>query len=206
MAESALRSGLDGIVLTEHDVIWPKKEVADLQRRFPKLVILTGVEISLGDIHILVYGAEDLSELAARRAVGNLAGSSDGGKTFWALAHPFRYDNSFANFSYLSGFSVDAVEIASNNTLEGPGRMADRLADTLGVLKIAGSDAHSIHNIGKHYTIFDKPIKTITDLVSALGSRECRPASEAYGEEDLPDADADKTDKHFRFPFFGWRK
>ena len=64
MVEAAIRRKMDGVVITEHDVLWKKEELEDLRNKYPQIVILNGVEISSyiridKKIHIydiLVYG------------------------------------------------------------------------------------------------------------------------------------------------------
>jgi predicted metal-dependent phosphoesterase TrpH len=96
-----------------------------------------------------------------------------GADTFRAVAHPFRYEPTHGNFIFLSGLPLEGLEVASSNIGENDGRMAHELAEARGFVKIAGSDAHSIEMIGRHYTIFEDPIRNIEDLVHALRQGRC---------------------------------
>ena len=53
LLKQAKAAGLDGIVLTEHDRLWPEDELAELQAAAPDLVVLGGVEVSGRDGDVL---------------------------------------------------------------------------------------------------------------------------------------------------------
>jgi predicted metal-dependent phosphoesterase TrpH len=81
MVARAQEVGLDGLVITEHHVVWPADELAALQARFPAVRLFRGVEITTdtGD-DFLIYGppqenlfwprmrADELLALPTRRA------------------------------------------------------------------------------------------------------------------------------------------
>ena len=60
MVGAAIASGLDAIVLAEHDYMWDEAELADLQGRFPGIKIFAGIEVSIDAAeHIVVIGVPD---------------------------------------------------------------------------------------------------------------------------------------------------
>ncbi len=175
MAKAAVLAGLDGLVITEHDVLWPENELRDLQERHPKLVILNGVELSLNDTHLLVYGIDRIPEKDELSPLLNALEKTQGDDTFRAVAHPFRYEPTHSSFIFLAGLTFEGVEVGSENIGERDGRMARELAKARHLVEIAGSDAHSVEMIGRNCTVFDHPIRTMEDLVSALRQGRCRP-------------------------------
>jgi predicted metal-dependent phosphoesterase TrpH len=178
MVEAAIESGLDGLVLTEHDVFWPRDELGRLRSEYPDIVILGGIEVSALEGHVLVYGDPGLDIADADWTLHGLFGHTLNGNCFRAIAHPFRFDESREHFEFLAGLPIQAVEIASNNTDARSGRMASELADAGGFPRIAGSDAHETKIVGKYYTVFDDEIASEEDLVRALQSGRFRPSHE----------------------------
>ena len=91
MVAQAIKKGLDGIAITEHDHLWSKKEIENLIKstRSDSLVILRGKEIVTSVGHVLLYnyyeeilGNDSLETLTEK--VRNAGGAA-------VLAHPFRY-------------------------------------------------------------------------------------------------------------------
>src|SRR5436190_13872817 len=59
LLRSAIAAGLDGVVLTEHDYLWPEEELAELRAAAPGLVVLAGVEVTGRGGDMLCYGVTD---------------------------------------------------------------------------------------------------------------------------------------------------
>src|SRR5262249_52759247 len=62
LIERAREVGVDGVVITEHDVQWDREELADLAARAGGLRVFSGAEVSALEGHFLVYGLPDISE------------------------------------------------------------------------------------------------------------------------------------------------
>ena len=58
------RTGLDGLVVTEHDHLWPAEDIALLNRRLKHKRIYRGVEVSSSNGHFIVIGLEGLDGIA----------------------------------------------------------------------------------------------------------------------------------------------
>ena len=43
-----VEAGYEAVYITEHDAVWPEREIARLQEDFPAIRIFAGVELSLG--------------------------------------------------------------------------------------------------------------------------------------------------------------
>jgi predicted metal-dependent phosphoesterase TrpH len=178
MIEAAIETGLDGLVLTEHDVFWSREDLDLLRSKYPDIVILGGIEVSALEGHVLVYGDPGFDLGDVDWTLPGLFGHTLNGNCFRAIAHPFRFDESREHFEFLAGLPIQAVEIASNNTDERSGRMANELADKAGFPRVAGSDAHETKIVGKYYTVFEDEIGTEEDLVRALQQGRFRPSHE----------------------------
>ena len=46
LLDRARAAGLDGVVITEHDYLWPEDELDELRAAAPDLVVLSGVEVT----------------------------------------------------------------------------------------------------------------------------------------------------------------
>ena len=86
LIRAARARGLDGVVLTEHDALWPLDAVEQLSREFSFLV-LRGVEATTDAGHVLVYG---LSEFSQTGTLAGLAGMVEEQGALMYLAHPGR--------------------------------------------------------------------------------------------------------------------
>ena len=64
---------------------------------------------------------------------------------------------------------VTVVEVYNGGSAK-TNQIAQNMADELGYLGTGGSDAHIVSQIGKCATVFEEPIHTEADLVSALRS------------------------------------
>src|SRR5436190_23938539 len=72
LVKRAKEIGLDGIVITEHDRLWPEAELEELRRAAPGLVVLGGVEVSGRNGDMLCYGVTNLDRLARGTPWGEL--------------------------------------------------------------------------------------------------------------------------------------
>ena len=68
LVKAAQAAGLDGIVITEHDYLWPDSELEELRAAAPGLVILAGMEVTGRGGDMLCYGITD--PFAIPRGIG----------------------------------------------------------------------------------------------------------------------------------------
>jgi len=97
------------------------------------------------------------------------------------VAHPFRgslryglgeLQMSVENASKRPVFrGVDGIEIANGMAWDSENNMARNVAERLGLIGIAGSDAHWIDEIGHCVTTFEHDIETERQMVDELQSR-----------------------------------
>jgi len=174
--EAAIAVGLDGIVLTEHDVFWPEEDLRRLNECYPSIAVFGGAEVSTPEGHLLIYGTTDPRIADCDLSLPDLLELTDAADWFRAIAHPFRFDRDEGRLLRLSHLALDAVEVASMNTDRAAARMADRLARVGAFPGFAASDAHVADNVGRYYTVFDDVIQTEADLVRALRSGRFHPS------------------------------
>jgi predicted metal-dependent phosphoesterase TrpH len=169
MAEAAIQSGLDGVVITEHDVLWPVDEVAALQAKFPALRILRGVEVSTAQGHMLVYGIADGRGFYQGMQVDELAEQVHQEGGIVVMAHPCRYSDDIPEEIYSAG--IDGVEALGTNVRAYMQDGIRRIQERLQIPGVAGTDAHVAEMLGVFATDFDDDIETERDLAVAVRTR-----------------------------------
>jgi predicted metal-dependent phosphoesterase TrpH len=164
MCREAIKTGLDGIGLTEHDKWWPISELDRLRMAFPDLTIFRGIECSSAEGHFLVFLPNDsLVEEIAPRPLRHLAPRVRdlGGIVIWA--HPFRYDRSVPG--WLEDMLLEGLEVASTNMDERASDLAFEAARAHGMVTLENSDAHDANSIGTYRNAFPCRLKDNNELI-----------------------------------------
>ena len=175
LIQRAQKLELDGICLTEHQVVWTAEEAARLAEE-GGIKVFRGNEFTTNQGDILVFGFdEDIKELLTIQELRELVKKAGG---FMIAAHPFRGFKTFgigqlqmtveqACQRKVFGF-VDAIEIGNGKLSDDENDMARRVADTLGLPGTGGSDAHRGDEVGKWVTVFENDIGDEQELIEAL--------------------------------------
>ncbi len=164
--------GLDGIVITEHDWLWPESELDSLREVHPNLVILSGIEVSAREGHILVYGVTNPFAVARGIRVTDLCHEvhAQGGAV--VAAHPFRWGQPFAEILEREKPDLDGLELMTNNMDADCRRRAAEVQTQRSLAGLGSSDAHHEDTLGVCYTEFPDGTKTMTELVRAIRGRQ----------------------------------
>jgi predicted metal-dependent phosphoesterase TrpH len=176
LVRRAREIGLDGVVITEHDRLWPEEELEQLRQAAPGLVVLGGVEISGRNGDMLCYGVTDLSGLGHGTPWGHLSRAvvRQGGAA--VAAHPYRWGQDFDGLVRDQRPQLAGLEMMSNNMDPDLRRRAAAFLErNPGFATLGNSDAHELDVVGHCYTEFDADIRTAADLVAAITTRRCRP-------------------------------
>lgn len=184
LIEEAKQIGLDGLCLTEHQVLWKPDEVEDVARA-SGIKIFRGNEITTAQGDVLVFGLEeDVHGVITVQELHERVEASGG---FSIAAHPFRGFKVFGIGQLEMSLDqacrkkvlkyVDAIEIGNGKVSEQENEMARRVSERLGMTGTVGSDAHRIEELGTWLTVFDREIGDEGDLVRELRARrfETRP-------------------------------
>ena len=179
LVKEARRLNLDGICLTEHQVLWDPAAVDKLARE-AGIKIFRGNEFTTNQGDVLVFGFyEDIKELVMIQELREKV-LKDGG--FMIAAHPFRGFKTFgigqlqmtveqAAKRKMFEF-VDAVEIGNGKLSQDENDMARKVAEKLGLPGTGGSDAHRVDEVATWVTVFEKGIENEQELLEELhGSR-----------------------------------
>ncbi|HJZ89906.1 MAG TPA: PHP domain-containing protein [Gemmataceae bacterium] len=176
LVRRACEISLDGVVITEHDRLWPEDELEELRQAAPGLVVLGGVEISGRNGDMLCYGVTDLSGLGRGTPWGDLCREvvRQGGAA--VAAHPYRWGQDFDALIRDERPQLAGLEMMSNNMdMDLRKRTAAFLERNAGLATLGNSDAHEIEVVGHCYTEFDADIRTAADLVAAIKNRRGYP-------------------------------
>jgi len=148
LLEQAAEIGLDGIVVTDHDVIHESLRAAELAPEYG-LIGIPGVEVSTNVGHLLAIG---VTEMPPRRAPLNetVEWIRDHGGVA-VVPHPFQRSRHGIPRRHL--VDCDAVEVFNSWLFTGfRNRRARRFAAERGYPALAASDAHSVPHVGRAFT------------------------------------------------------
>ena len=164
--------GMKGIALTEHDLWWPKDEMATLRAQHPELTIFDGMERSCREGHFLVFLPEgaNLRGTLPPETVHDLSPWTHerGGILIWA--HPFRFESMRIPF-WLNRVPIDAIEVTSSNMSLQLCEMAESVATEYGILPLINSDAHEADSLGRYWNEFDADLHTVEELIEYVNHR-----------------------------------
>ena len=175
LVQRAQEIGLDGVVITEHDWLWPPEELDELRAIEPNLVVLSGVEVTTREGHFLAYGLTDPFAVPNGIGVADLCREvhRQGGAV--VAAHPYRWNQPFDDILRQERPDLDGLEMMSNNMDADIRRRAAELNDRLKLAGLGNSDAHRVETLGCCYTEFAATIRNNRDLVEAIRGRKTAP-------------------------------
>jgi predicted metal-dependent phosphoesterase TrpH len=164
--KKAIKTGLDGIAITDHHQLVHPVELAKYNQSFAPFKIYTGIEITADGEDFLVLGLSTPELEREQWAYADLHHfvRSQGG--FIVLAHPYRYRaylgaDVFAN-------PPDAIEIRSNNIRSENVPRIQELANKLSVPTLCNSDAHNTGSLGHYFNILPLDQPNHADVFYAL--------------------------------------
>jgi hypothetical protein len=171
MIERAIELGLRGLVFTEHNVLWPEAELAELQAAYPGIRLYRGFEVNAaGGDDYLVYGVTDPELMITGIDDAELISQAQALGGAVVLAHPYRYLPDAPEA--LEQHPVDGIEIMSSNIYNYAHKPAAALAQRMGVPAIAASDGHHTTMLGMYAMEIERLPDGEHDLVRMLRSGE----------------------------------
>jgi predicted metal-dependent phosphoesterase TrpH len=175
LLEAARRSGLEGICLTEHQNRWTDGEVREWAQA-GGIRIFQGNEITTSQGDILVFGLD--RDVKGVVPIQDLRQEVEAARGLMIAAHPFRGFLLFG-ISQLrldveqackrSVFQfVDGLEVYNCKVTDPENDMARQVAERLGLLGVAGSDAHRLEEMGRCVTVLEREVRTEQELIGEL--------------------------------------
>ena len=173
MIQCSIRSGLDGVVFTDHGRLPPKGKLEKWNDKYHPFRVFTGIEISILMDSARPYGVQDFIVVGLDNHILESGWSYDrllrwvrdnGG---WiSLAHPYRYDDDLPRA--IIDNPPDAVELYSNHIRPELAPRINLLAQDLGCRVVGVSDAHEAEDVGYSAVNLVKPVFSDTELVMEL--------------------------------------
>jgi len=175
LLEEARRAGLDGVCLTEHQNRWSPREVEELMQA-GRIRVFQGNEVTTNQGDILVFGYDQ--EVKGVVPIQDLRKEVEAVGGLMIAAHPFRGFLLFGISQLQLDLGqacqravfqhVDGLEIHNCKVTDPENDMARRVAERLGLLGVAGSDAHRPDEVGKCVTIFEREVRTEQELIEEI--------------------------------------
>jgi histidinol phosphatase-like PHP family hydrolase len=164
--------GLDAVCITEHNASWEEDALRALDDGTP-LRLFGGMEVSTECGDVLVFGLEDTGP--RKGGIEELRRIVDRSGGVMIAAHPFRrYSVSGVAIDIAEACQwpllrfVDAAEVFNGISTRREVELAQEVLTRLGLRGVGGSDSHAPHTLGSCYTVFERPLATVRDLVKEV--------------------------------------
>jgi predicted metal-dependent phosphoesterase TrpH len=189
LIDRAKAIGIGAVCITEHDNLWDLQEIAPLTAE-AGVICIRGMEVTTEMGHVGVFGLPQyiggIYKLAGLRKVVDDCGG------IMIANHPFRYklDPRFAFINsdhqpidvehpeHAAKLEIiqmcDAIEVLNAACSEEENQFALRVARTVGLVEVAGSDSHSASSVGIVTTLFDAPVRTDREVIAAIRAGRTR--------------------------------
>lgn len=129
------------------------------------VIVLPGMEITTADGHVLAYLINE--PVPRGRSVEETIDLIHEQGGIAVAAHPYRWWSGLGEKN-VRGRKFDALETLNSRSLRLGNLRAARLARTMGLPGIGGSDAHITDHIGRALTIFPDDCQNAEDLARAI--------------------------------------
>ncbi|MEQ8169562.1 MAG: PHP domain-containing protein [Candidatus Eremiobacterota bacterium] len=174
MIERAIRREMKGIIITEHQTLWKKEELFTLQEKFPDILILNGVELTVSSDYntydVLVYGLAQGYEIPKKMLTVEEIFELFEKECAFVLAHPFRFSR-FMSISDNTLGKFHGIEIDSSNFKASTSEMAVKLSERLNIPGTTASDSHSTKTTGLWYIEIPE-ISSMEEFVQVLKKKQ----------------------------------
>lgn len=190
LIDEALRVGLTGVNITEHDRMWDSWDLAPFRKKHPSIFISNGMEVATEMGHILAIGLKGYA--SGIRRLQKLREVADEQGAFLIVAHPFRhlFDPVHAQRDEREPFElgpeqaaqlpvfqlVDGIEVLNACNTPRENYFALQVAKCLGKPGTGGSDAHSRQGIGYFTTVFHEILESPEHMLRQLDKGSFHPA------------------------------
>jgi predicted metal-dependent phosphoesterase TrpH len=163
LVRAARLRGLDGVCITEHDALWALDDVRRLGEEM-EFVVLRGMEVTTEVGHVLVFGLERHDPAMAQLAELHRIVRGEGALMY--LAHPSRRYGTLPPDDL--GAMFDSVETQNGSEGMLQNDNASRMAASLRLPGIGGSDAHSAREVAVCATEFEAGVRDEAAFLAAL--------------------------------------
>ena len=168
LAVYAKRACLDGIAITDHDVIEGAIKIA----RNTDYLIIPGIEVTSLGGHVIGLNVEE--QVPSKLSVDETVDKIHEAGGIAVACHPSALFKESLGKRTTARF--DAIEVINSSVIpfNRSKRKSQKIASMLGIAKVAGSDAHYGPEIGYAYTIVDAELDA-DEIVKAISKGLCEP-------------------------------
>ena len=164
--QTLIAAGYDVVYLTEHDVVWPDDELAELRAAHPQIAIFPGVELNIGlhaAYHVVILGTNDPRYLQIHDEGQAVATAREEGH-LTILAHPWMYDQGAVRA--WTGPFPDAMEARSNKGRGhlSPEQISECLKGWPARPYVNASDVHPLSHINRFWIETARPLTEADDI------------------------------------------
>jgi predicted metal-dependent phosphoesterase TrpH len=171
---------IHGIVITEHNTLWPADRIELLNRRLPdNFRIYSGIEVSTVHHHVVVIGMHDSAGIHPGIPIETLLDLTREKGAAAILVHPFSANGGMHFLDPFPGF--DGIEVVSTMTFGDKVDLACSLCAQHKVAAVGGSDAHCSQNVGKAFTVFPSLPEDEEELAGWIKKGQGMPMSVTQG-------------------------
>ncbi|MBW2976870.1 PHP domain-containing protein [Candidatus Woesearchaeota archaeon] len=160
----AFKSGFRAIAIMDHDNVNGGIVASKIAKKY-NIIVLKGSEISSKDGHILAYGIEENvpPKLSAEETLDRI--KDLGG--FPVIPHPFNLKLSLKKEMVLKlRKRITGIEVYNSHSFTNS--IAKNFAEKHKIPKTAGSDAHTLREIGNSFCETDYPLNNPYDIIKAI--------------------------------------
>jgi len=170
LIKTALKKGLDGIALTDHDTIAGWKEAIEAAKKLNAVLIL-GQEQKTKEGDILgLFLKEEVKSREVFQVIKEI--KTQGGLSI--LPHPFHFRENFKGDLEKIKDLIDGIEVFNARLpFLSPDRKAANFAKKYNLAMLAGSDAHFYKAVGDAYTISEN-VKNLEEFKKAILERKTK--------------------------------
>jgi predicted metal-dependent phosphoesterase TrpH len=133
--------------VTDHDTVQGLNVTRQLASAYPDILIIPGVEISTAEGDLLILGTEEAPPKPW--TVEGVIDFAREGDFVSVVAHPYR---EYGMGDLARNYKVDAIEILNGESPPHANKLAQELAESMGLPGTAGSDAHQPSELCSVYT------------------------------------------------------
>lgn len=177
LVKRARQLGIEGVCVTEHDMTWDADALKEAMQTY-QFPVFGGVEVKTNHGHILVFGLKEFDREFWR--IEKLRRVVDEAGGVMIAAHPIRTVSRELPVSKLAErplFSfVDEIEVYNGASSDDENNIASQVGRFLNYTGVGGSDAHSVNEVGRCVTVFEKDIENEAQLVVELKAKRFKSA------------------------------
>lgn len=157
--------GLKGFAITDHNSVVAHRELPGLHEKYPRILVVPGVEVSTREGHLLLYGITEAPP--PHRPIEETLAWVEHRGGIAVLAHPFRWAHG-AGSKVAKTARVAALEAVNGHTSAVANARSELIAAQRHLGTTGGSDVHELSDVGRAFTEFAPDIDSVDGLLEEL--------------------------------------